>query len=512
MKGENLGGRTRANLLANYFGGGWAALMGLVFVPEYIHFLGIDAYGLIGIYASLTVWFSMLDMGFSPTINREMSRYLANKVTLKTIADLLKTVELIYFLISAMIIILVISIAPWLTHHWIKIGNFSEIVVVKSLMIAGVVIAIRWMSTIYRSAILGLQKQVWLNVLTAIMATIRSVGTIIVLAYINNTLEAFFIYQGITYLVEMGILFYTTHNSLPKLEKKSSLNFKLLNTGRNFILGMGAIGVLSTILMQLDKVILSKFVTLANFGYFTLASSVAGSLYILVMPISNVAYPRFTYLVSQNNIPQLIGEYHKFTQVLTIMLTPTATLMIFFSHTIIYYWSGSDVLANNVAPLMSILSVGYLINGYLHVPYMAQLGYGWYKLKLSILAIATPIVIAALYLFVHKFGVIAAAVIWLVLNVIILLVEIPIMHLRILKKELNRWVFKDIIFPLVICLSVYFLADLFLRYSNVLLTKWMAIPLMISLDIIATLAVAMVTSEGRRYFSLTINKLISNNT
>ncbi|MDE2060547.1 MAG: hypothetical protein KGL31_00010 [candidate division NC10 bacterium] len=43
----------KRNIIANTLGRGWSMLMGLVFVPLYIKFLGMEAYGLIGFFATL---------------------------------------------------------------------------------------------------------------------------------------------------------------------------------------------------------------------------------------------------------------------------------------------------------------------------------------------------------------------------------------------------------------------------------------------------------------------------
>jgi O-antigen/teichoic acid export membrane protein len=40
----------KRNLIANYLGQGWTALVGLAFIPLYIKYLGIEAYGLIGLF------------------------------------------------------------------------------------------------------------------------------------------------------------------------------------------------------------------------------------------------------------------------------------------------------------------------------------------------------------------------------------------------------------------------------------------------------------------------------
>ena len=46
----------KRNVIANYLGQGWKALMELAFIPIYIKYLGIEAYGVIGIFALLQSW------------------------------------------------------------------------------------------------------------------------------------------------------------------------------------------------------------------------------------------------------------------------------------------------------------------------------------------------------------------------------------------------------------------------------------------------------------------------
>lgn len=42
---------TKENLIANYLGQGWTVLMSLAFVPVYIKYLGLESYGLIGLFS-----------------------------------------------------------------------------------------------------------------------------------------------------------------------------------------------------------------------------------------------------------------------------------------------------------------------------------------------------------------------------------------------------------------------------------------------------------------------------
>ena len=67
--------------------------MMLFFIPLYIKYLGIEAYGLIGIFALLQAWLALLDMGMTPTLSREMARFTGGAHDAQSIRDLLHVSE-----------------------------------------------------------------------------------------------------------------------------------------------------------------------------------------------------------------------------------------------------------------------------------------------------------------------------------------------------------------------------------------------------------------------------------
>ncbi len=62
------------NLLAGLANSVWTALVGLAVIPLYLKFLGIEAYGLIGFFATTQALLQILDLGLAPTITREVAR------------------------------------------------------------------------------------------------------------------------------------------------------------------------------------------------------------------------------------------------------------------------------------------------------------------------------------------------------------------------------------------------------------------------------------------------------
>ena len=65
----------KKNIVSNYVGQTYVACVNIAFVPVYVNYIGAEAYGLVGFYAMLQSWFSLLDMGLSPTLGREAARH-----------------------------------------------------------------------------------------------------------------------------------------------------------------------------------------------------------------------------------------------------------------------------------------------------------------------------------------------------------------------------------------------------------------------------------------------------
>jgi len=66
--------RVKRNIAANLAGRGWAILLSFALIPVYIRYLGVEAYGLIGFYLTLTAVATVVDPGFGTTLTREFAR------------------------------------------------------------------------------------------------------------------------------------------------------------------------------------------------------------------------------------------------------------------------------------------------------------------------------------------------------------------------------------------------------------------------------------------------------
>jgi len=501
--------RLAVNVVANLVGQGWSVLISLVVVPLYLGLLGIEAYGLIGFYVMLQGLAQVLDLGLSPTMNREMARYSAQPEKAAEARDLVRTLEVAYWAIGIGIGAGIVMAAPFIARHWLQASVISEGDVQQALMLMGLVVALQWPLSFYGSGLMGLQKQVLCNVVAIPVSTVSNGGAVLLLWLFSPTITAFFAWQVLVGAVNVAIVTILMWRSLPHCDRAPRFDFGLLRNVWKFAAGMGGLGLSAIILTQLDKVILSKLLSLEMFGYYTLAGVLGRSLYALITPVFNAFFPRFSTLVARDDEDALKRLYHRGSQLMATLVIPVAAVVSLFSYELLWLWTGNVGTARNAAPIASVLVIGTALNGLVNLPYALQLAYGWTQISLYInsffiLTLVPTIVYATLH-----YGPVGAAAVWVALNTIYMLAGVPLTHRRLLKGEAWHWFRDDICPPLLATLLVVGLSRWTLAGPLSPLASFLSLSLVL---LCALLAAASVAPGVRGWMFVQLAKVIPSRT
>lgn len=444
----------KRNILANFGGNIWTAVMSLAFIPLYIRFMGIEAYGLVGLFATLQTMFFLLDLGLSTTLNRELAGLSVQQDKGQEMRDLVRTLEVIYWGVGAVIGVVVLALAPLIAHRWLQANQLSPAAVQQAIMIMGLVITFQWPFSFYSGGLRGLQRQVLLNSITVGTVTLRGVGAVLILWLVSPTIQAFFTWQVTISVLQTSLLALFLWRSLPKMGIPPKFQGQLLWRIWRFAGGMSGITLSALILTQLDKVILSKLLSLEMFGYYALAGVIGNGLNGLIGPIFNAVFPRFSVLVAARDENGLRNLYHSGTQLMAALTIPVAAVLALFPFDVLLLWTGSTETAQNASPIVSLLVVGTALNGLMNLPYALQLANGWTSIGLRINTFLIIVLIPGIFVAATRYGAVGAAAIWVVLNAIYMLIGIPLTHARLLKGETWRWLSQDVGIPLAAALSV----------------------------------------------------------
>jgi O-antigen/teichoic acid export membrane protein len=496
----------KRNLIANYIGQGWTGLMGLVFVPLYIKYLGIESYGLIGLFAVLTAWLSLFDIGLTPTLSREMARFTGGSHSAQSIRDLLRTIEVITFSLAFLIAGGIALGSNWIATYWLTAEKLSIQVVSQAFGIMGLVTALRFTESIYRSSILGLQRQTLFNIVNSTLATMRGLGAVGILAWVSPSIQAFFIWQGLLSVLSLGILAVLTYSSLPPIRHRARLSLQEVRGVWRFAVGMLGITFLTLLLTQVDKILLSKLLSLSEYGQYTLAATVAGALYILISPITQAVYPRLCELHVIGDRVRLAETYHKAAQLVSVLAGSAAIVLILFGDIFLHLWTQNAKLAAQTGPLLSLLIVGNLLNGLMWVPYQTQLAHGWTSLTVKVNLASVTVIVPTILLVTPLYGAVGAAWVWAILNLCYVLIAVQFMYRRILTNEKWCWYMQDILIPLTAGFSV---ALLFKRLAPLCNTQISQLFLLSIVFLSTIAAMTMAANHSRRICLTACNSYIA---
>jgi len=448
----------RRNILSNFVGQGWSFLIGMVAVPFYIRFLGVEGYGLVGFYGALRAIFnSFLDFGLSMTINREVARYSASDARIGQTRDLVRTMEIAYWLIGLLLGIIVYLGAPVISKYWIKSETIPVSTIENVIVIMGLITFIQWPLTLYQGGLIGLQKIVLLNQINVVMATLRGVGGVLAVWLFPQPIIAFFLWQVILSSIQLGITTYSLWYHLPPANQVPRFQKSIVIEIWRFALGMSGTSLFSFFLTQADKVILSKILTLEQFGYYSLAVTLNEQLQMVSPQITQPLFPRFSALVSTNDKNTLRDLYHKASQLVSVVILPIAGTAAFFSRELIYLWTQDKQIADIVAPIATLLFAGTALINLIDIPYSLTIAFGWVKFTFLRSLILSILIVPLMIVMSLRYAGVGAALTWALINLGQLIVLPFVIHQRILEGDLSRWYTHDIGIPLfftIIMLSI----------------------------------------------------------
>ncbi|MBD8880540.1 oligosaccharide flippase family protein [Rhodanobacter sp. 7MK24] len=438
------------NLLANLLGQGWSALMALLFVPFYLHFLGAAGYGLVGFYATLSALLAIMDGGLGATVTREAVAYPSSNGTERQhLIDMFHTIETLFLAAASVLGVILMLLAPILATHWLHVPAARLDDTRRGLALASIAIALQFVLGFHIGCLVGLQRQVSLNAANAIVSSLRGTGAILLLWLYSPSMTVFFAWQCVVGALALVCFHIMTWRSLGRPPARFRWG-SIRGTGR-FTASLGIINILGLVLTQLDKVILSRLLSLEYFGYYMIAWS-AGTLTLRATgPVFNAYYPRIAELADvPGEKSDLRQTYLQASALLAVMVVPAAMVLAFFGQVLLRAWTGNQLIADLAWLPLAAISLGTMCNAFMHMPYALLLAYRKTSLPLAqniIAAALLPLLTVAL---VRHYGLEGASGPWLVLNLGYILFSAPLAFNGLLEKARKPWFVKCVLLPVVL--------------------------------------------------------------
>jgi len=437
----------------------WGAALSIILVPTYVKLLGIENYGLVAFYATLASALAILDVGLSASIIRQVAIYKTQSTNEKKLKNLIFTVEVLNWLIAIVVGIGIVALSNPIATHWVMAKDLPVNTIQHCVMLMGAIFAFQFPASVYDGAMVGLQKQNANALLNILFSTIKAVGILVVLYFMQSSIELYFIWQAIVTLIYTLIMRWYVIKKITVVKFKAHFSTIELKIIWRFAGGIASTAIITFFIKQLDKIIVSR--NLEQLSYYSLAFLLASSMSLITSPVLSIIYPKFTQMIALKDTVALKALYHKSCKWISILVFPIGLTLIVFAKEMVLLWTKNETLSAQTSPLLQVVVGGTICNCMMIIPYNFTLAKGNTKYGLYQNIIVAIISVPLLFWWYAKYGALGASFVWLAVNAGIVLISIPLFHHLFLKKELWNWFKKDVFFPLLVTCTLVAGAKLF---------------------------------------------------
>lgn len=361
------------NIIYNLLGQGLLLVLGFVAVRYIFKQLGEDALGIIYFTAVMNALLcAVLEMGICSTTVREISAHFESDP--HYIKDLIRTFSLFYWGVYVLLGVAIFFLAPILVEKWINLKTMDTATATFVLRALGIASLVALPKSFYVSLFQGIQRMEFNNFIDVATSGLQQFGTILILVAGGNLLHVvyWFIvcysFNILAYIISSAHFF-----SLKALLPGYLSGVVKRNLG--FASRMMLTTIFAAVNTQVDKIIISKLLPISAVGYYSVAYGSVSKGGLLGGAISQASFPSFSSLFRKGNRNSLVTHYQKLQDFICFGTAPLFAAIPFAVMPLFSYIFNEEVASLLLLP-MTLLCVGFYMNGTLKIPYVFSLAVG----------------------------------------------------------------------------------------------------------------------------------------
>ena len=277
------------NVLSNWGAYGLSIVITFFLSPFVVHRLGDAAYGVWVLIASLTGYLGLLDMGVRAAVTRYIPKFHtqgeheeSSRIVSSALA-LFAAAGLIAILLCCSVAFFALEYLHIPMHLW----NGARIV----LVLAGVSVALSFISGVFGGVVIGLQRFDLYNGVGTAAFVLRSVAIVLVLLH-GYGLVALAVVQLSYALVSLAVNMLTSIRLYPELRPALSLATRThLKTIFSFSVYAFALNVFSYVILYTDSLVIAAMLPVSLVTFFSIAANLVSYARQLVGGITTTVGP-----------------------------------------------------------------------------------------------------------------------------------------------------------------------------------------------------------------------------
>lgn len=431
----------------------WSILSLYIFVPLWIHYVGVEGYGLISFYTILLTLIHFADAGLTATLTREFAREDSQKEYKK---DLLRTIEIIYTGIAVIIVVCIFFSSEFIVDAFLKSSSIPHQELVENVQLMSLIVAFNFIYLMYNGGLYGLQKIVLSTAISVSYSVSR--GALVVLVLILfPTIKTFFIWQLLSIVVTAVFTRYCLYKEVNCADYSPSCHLDYIKNLWKYSFGMMLMAIIAALNTQSDKLVTGHLLSLESLGFYSLATTLGQAVLFVSQPVAYTFLPELTRLISINDIEKTKKQFLRLSFIVSGLSSILGFFLFFYLKDFALIWTGDLDIVNNIEFPAKVLVLGNIILSFQYMPYFLAMAYGHTKTNVILGVVMFFISIPLIYYCTLKWGINGTPFQFLVLNIIASLVLGIVLINKFLYGLLKKWSYYTLIpFVLSFALFVFF--------------------------------------------------------
>lgn len=429
------------------------SLAGLVITTLVTVHLGPAPMGILGIFLSFQAILGIMEGGMPIAMNRAVAIGSDAKAEQEN-TRLFRAFEIVTLLNAIIIFLLVRMTLPLILKIWDS--EFIESIDIDSISVLfGIALAFRFMHPLYSYTLFGKQKHFVAGSLISIFAILRTVGVGVVILLFHKSLFAVFYVLALSNMGEV-LAYILTCRFFRIWRMRAMPDWKQFRANLKFMAPLTGFIIVSIIISQLDRIIISHFLSLEQFGAYSLiATYAAGVLAFTYAPI-NVFFPIMTRAVHEGNTQEIRHALSRAEKMILFLSFPLSIWACFYGHDFGKMFLNHPDIVTFTKPLWAPVFLATCFNAICYLCHKIFLSHNrpnWsFRINLIMMFIFPILLLASLQIFGYPNAVYAVPLIGLITAVLywVLMSRLG----AIMQNEM--WIMVKRVFCLLLILIVFF--------------------------------------------------------
>lgn len=411
-KQESLtGGRRLArNVFWNLLGTAAPLLVAIVAIPILIDGLGTARFGVLTLAWMVVGYFSLFDFGFGRALTKLVAEKLGN-YQYDEIPGLVWTAISLMAALGVLGAAIVAALSPWLVGSVLKIPADLQLETLNAFFLLAISIPIVIGTTGLRGILEAHQRFGLVNAVRIPAGVLTFLGPVAVLPFSNNLfpIVAVLVLTRLISWFAYALLCLHIESTL-----RHSIQFRreLIGPLVNFGGWMTISNIIGPLMVYMDRLLIGAVVSITAVAYYATPYEIVTKLWIISGALMSVMFPAFAAALAGDRL-HATRLFNRSLKYVFLALFPITSIIVTLAPEGLTLWLGAEFSENSTL-VLQILVVGVLINSHAQVPFGMLQASGRPDLTAKLHVVELPFYLILLWWFLSSYGIIGAAVAWVV--------------------------------------------------------------------------------------------------